>query len=192
MNLHRRIVGGLVGISTVLALVAAPASTFAATDTGSTTATAATTTATVATTTTTCTDGHWPSSVQGRPTEFHAGASAGDYIWHDSTGWHVRVTHPGKGRVVFTGTIVASAPLDAVPVKLEKNDVVTVSADKRTITYRLVNYGAIDGFDFRASCASRISFGGRADGVRLATWRIRLGHFDRHPLENPFVVSRVG
>jgi len=185
MNLHRRIIGGLVGISTMVALAAAPASVFASTDAGSSAAPSVATTAA-------CADGHWPSSVQGRPTAFHAGAKAGDYIWHDASGWHLRVTHAGSGREVFTGTIVSSAPLDAVPVKLEKNDVVTLSADKRTITFRLVNYGAIDGFDFWASCASRIGFAGRLDGVRLPTSRIWLGHHDRHPLENPFVVIRVG
>jgi hypothetical protein len=181
VNLPHRLIGGLVGLSTVLALVVAPAGVAASTDGAS-----------VVTPAVACTDGHWPASVQGRPVLFKAGARGGDYIWHDAKGWHLRVTHPGTGRVVFTGTIVASAPLDAKPVKLEKNDVVTLSADKKTITYRLVNFGAIDGFDFTASCAAHISFGGRMDGVRLPAWRIRIGHNDRHPLENPFVIRRIG
>ena len=180
MNRPHRIISLLVGLSAVLALAAAPAGVAASTGGAS-----------VATPAAVCTDGHWPSSVQGRPTLFKAGASGGDYIWHDSTGWHFRVTHAGTGRVVFTGTIVASAPLDATPVKLEKADVVTLSADRKTITYRLVNYGAIDGFDFKTSCASRITFAGRMAGVRLATWRIRIGHNNRHPLENPFVIRRI-
>ncbi len=180
MNRRRRIIAFLMGLSAVLALAGAPAGAVASTDGVS-----------VATPSVACADGHWPSSVQGRPILFKAGATAGDYVWHDSTGWHVRVTHPGHGRVVFTGTIVASAPLDATPVKLEKSDSVTLSADRMTITYRLVNYGHIDGFDFKTSCATRIAFGGRMNGVRLATWRIRIGHDDRHPLENPFVVRRI-
>jgi hypothetical protein len=181
MNRRHRIIGFLVSVSAVVALVGAPAGVVASTSG-----------ATVATPAAVCTDGHWPSSVQGRPTLFKAGASAGDYIWHDAAGWHLRVTHPGHGRVVFTGTIVASAPLDATPVKLEKNDVVTLSADGKTITYRLVNYGAIDGFDFTTKCARQVSFAGRMNGVRLATWRIRVGHWDRHPLENPFAIRRIG
>jgi len=180
MNRRHRIAGFLMGLSVVLGLGGAPAGVAASTDGAS-----------VATPSVACTDGHWPSSVQGRPILFKAGARVGDYIWHDSTGWHVRVTHPGHGRVVFTGKIVASAPLDATPVKLEKSDSVTLSADKMTITYRLVNYGHIDGFDFKTSCASRLTFGGRMNGVRLATWRIRIGHHDRHPLENPFVIRRI-
>lgn len=181
MNSRHRVLGVLVGLSAVVALAAAPAGVAAATVTAPTAATA-----------TACTDGVWPFAVQGQPTLFKAGASAGDYLWHDASGWHVRVTHPGDSPVIFSGTIVASSPLDATPVKLEKNDTVTVGSDHRTITYRLVDYGAIDGFDFTTSCASHIVFAGRMDGVRLPPRRIWVGHADRHPLENPFVIRRIG
>ena len=56
-------------------------------------------------------DGHWPTTVQGVPTLWHAGARTGDYIWHDSRGWHLRVTHPGTRLAVFTGRIRAGAPM---------------------------------------------------------------------------------
>ena len=180
MNRRHRIAGFLMGLSVVLALGGAPAGVAASTDGAS-----------VATPSVACTDGHWPSSVQGRPMLFKAGARGGDYIWHDSTGWHVRVTHPGHGRVVFTGKIVASAPLDATPVKLEKSDSVTLSADKMTITYRLVNYGHIDGFDFTTACAHKLVFSGAMNHVKLSTSRIWIGHAGKHPLQNPFAVLRT-
>ena len=183
MNIRTRVTGILVGLSAVVALVGAPSGVAAASGDPTTPTPTATPAA--------CTDGHWPASVQGRPSAFEAGAPAGDYLWHDAAGWHLRVTHPGGGRAVFTGTIVSSAPLDSAPVKLEQNDSVTLSADGKTITYRFVNVGAIDGIDFTASCAERLSFGGRMDGVRLPTGRIVIGQFDRHPLENPFVVRRI-
>ena len=182
MQLNRRLQVTAAVALVVLAFAVAPVATTAAA-TGATAATSTTTTA--------CTDGHWPSSVQGRPLTFHAGATGGEYLWHDLYGWHVRVTHPGTGRVIYTGAVVASAPLDAMPVKLEKADVDTVSSDHRTITFRLVNYGGIDGFDFRTACAQSVGFGVRADGVRLPTWRIFIGRYDRHPLENPFVIGRI-
>ena len=140
---------------------------------------------------TVCMDGQWPASVQGKPTAFHAGAAGGDYIWHDSAGWHVRVTHTGDGRVVFTGRIVSSTPLVETPVLLELNDSVTVSANREVITYRLVNYGGVDGFDFVTNCAQHVSFGGYWGGVRLPVTRIWTGAGNLHPLENPFVVTRL-
>jgi len=92
---------------------------------------------------------------------------------------------------VFSGRIVSSAPLDAVPVKLEGRDYVAVSADRKVITYRMVNYGRIDGFDFRTACARSLSFLGNMAGVKLPTYRLWVGHYNRHPLQNPFIVTRV-
>jgi hypothetical protein len=139
-----------------------------------------------------CDDGHWPASVQGRPTLFHAGGRGGDYVWHDGDGWHLRVTHPGSAGITLSGQIVSSAPLDGDPVRLEAGDVVTLSLDRKTITYRFTNYGGVDGFDFRTSCAQRLTFLGKASGERLPRTRIWLGSGNEHPLENPFVVIRVG
>lgn len=182
MRLRLRIATGALGLASALAMVAAPAGVAAA---STTTVAAPTVIAPV------CTDGHWPASVQGMPVVFKAGARAGDYIWHNSAGWHLRVTHAGTGAVVFTGTIHASAPLDADPVKLEPSDQFTVSADRMTITYRFVNYGHIDGLDFKTACAKTVSFRGGMSGHKLPTWRIWLGHYGRHPLENPFVIVRI-
>ena len=139
-----------------------------------------------------CPEGRWPATVQGQPTSLKAGAALGDYLWHDSKGWHLRVTHPGKAKVVFTGRIVSSAPLDAAPRKLEKKDTVTMTGDRKTVSFRFTNYGRIDGIDFRASCARKLTFALYANGRQLPSTRIVLGHHNRHPLSNPFAVERIG
>jgi hypothetical protein len=136
--------------------------------------------------------GHWPASVQGQPTPLHAGARAGDYIWHDAMGWHLRVTHASSSTLVFSGRITASAPMRVTPFRLERGDRIALSADGLTITYRFYNHGRIDGLDFRTDCARRLAFAGYAAGAKLPTGRIWLGHYGRHPLENPFVVVRLG
>ena len=84
----RRLALSLVlGLGSIATAIVAPAATFAAT----------TATTSPTTTTTTCDEGRWPLSAQGQPLTFKAGARAGDYIWHSSTGWHLRLTHPGTG-----------------------------------------------------------------------------------------------
>ena len=135
--------------------------------------------------------GHWPASVQGQPTVLHAGARAGDYIWHDATGWHLRVTHASSNTLVFSGRITASAPMRVAPFHLEGGDSIALSADRLTITYRFYNHGRVDGLDFRTGCARRLTFAGSAAGTKLPIGRIWLGHFGRHPLENPFVLIRL-
>jgi hypothetical protein len=183
MTIRRPLLGGLAGLLTLTAVLLAPATTLAATPTaGPTTASAAAAA---------CTDGHWPAAVQRVPTLFHAGAAAGDYIWHDIYGWHLRVTHRGTTRAVFSGRIVSSAPMTARAVRLEGGDFIALSADRLTLTYRFTNYGAIDGVNFRTDCARRLTFSGYLNGSKLPISRIWIGRANHHPLQNPFVVTRV-
>jgi hypothetical protein len=181
MHIRRSITAMALGLSGLAAAFPIPATMAAATTTAATTnlETAA------------CPNGHWPAVVQGQPTLFHAGARGGDYIWHDANGWHLRVTHAGTARVVFSGRIASSAPLAEMPVKLEGRDFVALSADHKVITYRFVNYGRIDGIDFKTACAQSLTFGASAAGSRLPIGRIWVGHGNHHPLTNPFVVKRV-
>jgi ABC-type transport system substrate-binding protein len=180
MHVRRMLSTGLLGLSLIVAGLIAPATAAAASS--PTAATAATTT---------CSDRHWPASVQGRPTLLHEGGPAGDYIWHDATGWHLRVTHATSARRVFTGRISADAAMTVTPFRTERGDSITLSADKKTITYKFNNYGHVDGLDFRTACAHRVTFSGSAAGAKLPISRIWIGHRNQHPLENPFVIIRV-
>ncbi len=135
--------------------------------------------------------GHWPASLQGVPSMYEAGARAGDYLWHDSRGWHLRVTKVTSSRAVFTGRIRSDKPMTVTGVKLESGDTFTLSADKLTLTYRFANYGHIDGLDVRTACASRLGISGSMDGTLLPTGRIWIGARGHHPLQNPFAISRV-
>ncbi len=179
MHVRRMLPTGLLGLSLLMAGMLVPASALAVS------------TPTVAAATALCNDGHWPASVQGKPTLLHEGGPAGDYIWHDATGWHLRVTHATSARRVFTGRIVANAPMTVTPVRTEAGDSIILSADNMTITYKFNNYGHIDGLDFRTDCAHRILFSGSVSRVKLPTNRIWIGHRNQHPLENPFVIVRV-
>lgn len=171
----------LLGLVAVAAALFAPAATFAATPTADASTTA---------TTTTCDEGRWPASVQGKPATFQAGARAGDYIWHNTTGWHLRFTHPGSRRIVFSGKIISNRPLTVAPYRLESGDSFALSADRLTLTYRFVNHGRIDGLDLRTACATRLWFRGSMTGTKLPTGRIWIGRAGHHPLQNPFMVLR--
>ena len=182
MRLRRSFIGGLIGVTAITASLLAPASALAAT--GSPAASAVSTAAI-------CTDGRWPLAVQGVPTLWHAGARAGDYIWHDAYGWHLRVTHSTSTRAVFTGRIVSTAPMTATAIRLEGGDTMALSADKLTLTYRFYNYGRVDGIDFKTACARRVTFFGSLNGAKLPISRIWIGRGNHHPLQNPFTITRV-
>ena len=179
---HRRVrrLGLGLGLAALLLALAAPAGASAATSPAR---------RTDGVTTAACTGGAWPLSVQGKPPVV-AGSAAGDYLWHDATGWHLRVTHVGTGLVTFSGTIRANTPLHVKGFALETGDTFTVSADGLSVSYRFHNHGRLDGLDFTTECATRLGFGGRMNGVLLPVRRIWIGHYGRHPLQNPFVILR--
>ena len=108
--------------------------------------------------------GHWPAAVQGKPTMYASGARAGDDIWHDAAGWHLRVTKVTSARAVFAGWIRSDKPMAVAGAALEGDDRFTLSADKLTLTYRFVNRGHVDGLDFRTACAERLGLAGSMDG----------------------------
>jgi hypothetical protein len=166
----RRLLAPLLGLSVLGATFLIPAATFAAS--------------------TPCDAGPWPASVQGVPATYTSGARAGDYIWHSSTGWHIRVTHVTTSKLTFSGKIIANAAMSVTPVRLEKGDVFALSADKKTVTYRFANYGNVDGLDIKTSCATRLWFRGSMSGSLLPVGRIWIGRAGHHQLQNPFVVTR--
>jgi hypothetical protein len=172
--------GTLLSLTTGSAALIVPAAAFAATPAADTTTRSAA-----------CTEAGWPTTVQGRPLTFRSGARAGDYVWHDATGWHLRVTKPGHLRRIFTGKIVSDAQLTVAPYHLESGDTWTLSADKKTLTYRFATRGETDGIDFHAACATRLVVRGSMSGFRLPVGRIWTGRAGRHPLQNPFVIRRT-
>lgn len=176
----RRILGLATAIGLLTLSLAVPAAAAAAPPTAA---------VTDGSTSTACAGGRWPISVQGMPT-VHAGSAAGDYLWHDATGWHLRVTHAGTLAVGFSGTIRANKPIHVRAFRLEAGDRFTVSADRLSVTYRFVNHGRLDGLDLTTECATRLGVSTRLNGSLLPVRRIWLGHYGRHPLQNPFVVLR--
>ncbi|MEO7286969.1 MAG: hypothetical protein ABI140_08625, partial [Jatrophihabitantaceae bacterium] len=138
-----------------------------------------------------CDRGPWADRVQGAPVGFTGGSRGGDYLWHDSTGFHLRVTHKSDDRQVYTGVLTASAPMRIDPVRLEAGDVARLSADHRSLIFAFANHGHIDGVNFHTDCAlsltvSHLNVGRSA----LTPDRVYLGITRAHPARIPFTVHR--
>lgn len=184
MNRTRHLIalGAASATAALLATVGLAAPALAATPDGSTPASG----------TAACDRTAWEAPVQGAPHGLTAGARGGDYLWHDTHGFHLRVTHPGTARVVYTGVITSPTAMRIDPVKLEKGDVVTLSPSHRTLTYSLVDYGRIDGVNFHTDCAATLTVSRLHEGDRsLPIVRVFLGEHRTHPKHIPFTVHRV-
>lgn len=110
-----------------------------------------------------------PASVEGAPASFKAGAPKGLYLWHTAKGWQVRVTHDlpktaaNKAvKIEVRGQITATRPITSVKlVRLERKqrgEWVAVKRPRRaTLDFQFVNYGGIDGINFKAGCAGKLN-----------------------------------
>jgi hypothetical protein len=140
-----------------------------------------------------CDRAPWQAVVQGAPAGFGAGSPGGDYLWHDTHGFHLRVTHGrNHDRRIYSGVITSSAPMRMDRVRLEKGDVAKLSANHRTLVFVFANHGYIDGVNFHTECAgaltvSRLHVGGRD----LTAKGVYLGATKAHPAHVPFTVHRM-
>jgi hypothetical protein len=132
-----------------------------------------------------------PSYVEGRPADLHMRGAAGDYLWHDDSGWHLRVTHRTSKRMVFRGVIVASGPMTFQRVRDEAHDKVTLSSDGTKLLFRFVNHGGIDGVDFADNCAQTLKLALAVNGHHLSRNGIYIGAHSARPAHNPFAISRA-
>jgi len=138
-------------------------------------------------------DDKWPSWVQGQPAGINPKTSTAVDIWHDSNGWHIRVTHHSTNLRTFSGQLVTTGAFTGVRARhLEKSDTFQVSKDKHDITFLFKNYGFIDGLDFFTHCAPSIQFALQSDGKTSPPSKIIIGNGKVHPASDPFVISRTG
>jgi len=137
-------------------------------------------------------DGAWPLWVQGKPDSLDAGATGGVYMWHDRDGWHVRVTHATDDKTTFTGRLQSVGTFVGVKaISLEQNDTLQVGTGGHVVNFKFENYGHIDGFDFRTSCAPSIAVTLSRGEHRLPTDRVFIGDHKAHPAGNPFRIRRT-
>lgn len=136
-----------------------------------------------------CTTGSLPSVVQGNPGI--KGNDGGVFLWHDGSGYSLRALHGSSSRIVIQGTLQASAGFSSFRfVRLEKGDYVRLSKDRKTVVFRFVNRGYLDGFDFTANCSTVVRAHVGVAGRVAPTGLIKLGAKRAHPTSNPFVIKR--
>lgn len=138
-----------------------------------------------------CDRAAWEAKVQGAPRHFGAGDRGGDYLWHDSAGFHLRVTHRNDERQVYTGVITSPTAMRLDPVRLEGHDVARLSPDRKTLVFAFADYGHIDGLNFHTDCAATVSVSHLTVGRSLLPAdRVFLGSTEAHPATVPFTLHR--
>jgi hypothetical protein len=135
----------------------------------------------------------WDAAVEGAPTAFAIGANAA-YLWYDADGgWALRFTHASPtSKLIFAGYVRALTGqfLDVSPMSKGGTDIVALSPDKRTIYFRFVDFGLLDGLNFATHCTRAFAVSIHAGGPLLPASQIHLGATAANPPANPFKVGR--
>ena len=138
-----------------------------------------------------CLTGALPGVVLGNP-GLKTQQALGVYLWHGAHGYSLRVTHPGKARVVVSGVITVSRDVSAVRrVALERVDRVTRSNHGRTLAFRFTDYGGVDGIDFGAECSTTVRLALQIAGRSATPAQVFLGQHRASPTSVPFTIERA-
>ncbi|GAA0945171.1 hypothetical protein [Actinocorallia libanotica] len=134
----------------------------------------------------------WSDDVQGRPAGLTTYSKGGVYLWHARDGFHLRVTHRRGDKRVYAGSIVSPTRIHGVKrVRKEWRDRIWLSKDRKTLHFRFVNRGKIDGVNFRTACATSLTVTAAKGGGRtLPPKRVYLGEDRVNPASVPFTVNR--
>jgi uncharacterized repeat protein (TIGR01451 family) len=118
--------------------------------------------------------GPWPATVTGTP-QPSAGAAKGYYLGVSGSTWTLEVTHPGTGKVAFTGkiTINTGKITGLRPISLGTGDSARIKG--KTLTFTITSHGQVNGFRFTANQAASAAFTLKVGGKAAAASQIHLG-----------------
>jgi hypothetical protein len=139
-----------------------------------------------------------PINPLGQPRKLRQGKGEVFAIWYADNHWHVRVSsrEGDEKKEVFTGTIeieggqIASGKYDGMERngKPRNRDWIYFHANNRIMDFQFVNFGKLDGFDFRPSDkAKSVTFKLLIDGVEVPR-RVLIGSQSEHPKSMPFTL----
>jgi predicted outer membrane repeat protein len=125
--------------------------------------------------------GQWPASVQGF-SRTASGSPEGYYLGVMDSTWSLWVSHPGTGKVAFTGKITIDAGKITGVTPFAPGDRTQVKG--KTLTFTITSYGKVDGFKFTAKTAASITFTLKVNGKAATARQIYLG-FSATPSTSP-------
>ena len=132
---------------------------------------------------------HWPVSAAGRPAA-HPETDA-VYVWHTSRGWRVRVNDPGADRAVFTGSVKVDGQVFGVGRHLESGAEGVVNTGAHAAYFRFVNFGGVDGLNFKTRCSTTFALTVKRNGVTVPADHVYVGASGQHPSSVPLTIDKA-
>jgi hypothetical protein len=127
-----------------------------------------------------------PALTAGEP-DITAASPFGYYIWTEGERVHLRTTDPGGDGSLYTGVITTNGRLRDIDLVRQEDDDWAVAAGN-TLDFHFKTFNGVDGMDFTARDAGRITFRLYRNGHLISTEHIFLGAQGVHPPGNPFTI----
>jgi len=131
----------------------------------------------------------WGPSYDGEPDALNPHHISGAFVWHDSSGFHLRTTTTGDEHT-FTGTIHTNGHFLGIDDRFFKNKDYYHYKDQDTIEFQFTTDGRTVGIDFDVADGDFIAFEIYMDGNKISPLQIFVGHNGWHPGDYKFTLDR--
>ena len=131
----------------------------------------------------------WPHNIEREPTAFLQQHLEGYFIWHDSSGFHLKVATADGERHIFSGVIETDGRIEnLMTIAFDPHDYSHL-IDRDTLKFRLTASDQILAIDFNLWYGHSVRFELSMDGRRIDVNNIYIGKDGWHPNSAAFFLE---
>jgi len=131
----------------------------------------------------------WGPSYEGEPDMLNPNHIIGAFVWHDTSGFHLRTTTTGD-KHTFTGTIHTNGHFLGVDDRFFRDKDYYHYIDQDTIEVQFTTEGRTVGIDLDVADGDYMAFEINMDGNKISPMEIFIGHSGWHPGDYKFTLDR--
>ncbi|HBF39752.1 MAG TPA: hypothetical protein DDW50_20865 [Firmicutes bacterium] len=133
---------------------------------------------------------YWPTNMEGEPVGLLQQHLEGYFIWHDGSGFHLKVVAADGVQHIFTGVIDTDGRIENIMTKSsDSSDYSRLTSDRETLKFQLSGVGQVAAIDFNVFRGRSVKFELSMDGKKIDVNKIYFGPDGWHPNNAVFSVD---
>ncbi|HBF39013.1 MAG TPA: hypothetical protein DDW50_17060 [Firmicutes bacterium] len=131
----------------------------------------------------------WPDNMEDEPTTLLQQHLEGYFIWHDSSGVHLKVAAASGTKHIFTGTIETDGRIENLMTKTSDANDYSKLRDHDILKFQLTVSDQVSAIDFEILDGQSVRFELLMDGKKIDVNKIYFGNDGWHPNEATFTID---
>ncbi|HBF38592.1 MAG TPA: hypothetical protein DDW50_14895 [Firmicutes bacterium] len=131
----------------------------------------------------------WPDPMEGEPTTLLRQHLEGYFIWHDSSGVHLKVEAATGTKHIFTGVIETDGRIENLMTKTADTNDYSKLSDHDTLKFQLTASDQVSAIDFGIFDGQSVRFELSMDGRKIDGNKIYFGRDGWHPNDAIFSID---